>query len=571
MSTLAWFEGKVGEEYETARWVHAENAARIAEGDVAGLAEQCTALFRVQGVFCGTMINGFQGKQEVLNDALDELRAMVRTMPDEVCEKAFAAIEKGNLPVHISDRRKLYDAAKEARLEATIAELRHRLATCNALELVDATATIVRSRSKPILGLTLPGTSAVWGELLHAALARLHELLPSLPDDEASQVIEIVRANHLQLEVDAISGAIDERRHRGLLASDGIDEPRNAALEASIAADPDDENAYAVLGDFLQRHGHPRGELIALQLRAETDPSLAGEAQALLAANLGALLGSLAAYRIAKPRPAMTWRRGYIDRIAIEIQIYPPITLTMAQLLERALHHPAGRFIRAVELAVDLRDNAMRDALEILATRPNIVREVVVGYLRESDDPTMLRVVGEVERLWSIPTLRAVTIFGDAEPGTIAHAALETLRFEPLDMHRHTSRAIAHAQLPRLCELDVTLKTNDDPVHNQRYVEHLLARRDLRALTTLRLREAAFTDEICAALATSPLAKQLRVLDVSGGSMTDAGAHILASQLSFIEELVVTRNLLTVAGLERLRSELDNVVDDGQRDGFDED
>src|SRR5262245_51595688 len=38
----------------------------------------------------------------------------------------------------------------------------------------------------------------------------------------------------------------------------------NAKLEAAIAADPDDADAYLVYADWLQAQGDPRGELIVL-------------------------------------------------------------------------------------------------------------------------------------------------------------------------------------------------------------------------------------------------------------------------------------------------------------------
>ena len=47
------------------------------------------------------------------------------------------------------------------------------------------------------------------------------------------------------------------------------DEAQRAALEARITEDPDDDAAYEVYGDWLLRHGHPRGELMALMRAAD--------------------------------------------------------------------------------------------------------------------------------------------------------------------------------------------------------------------------------------------------------------------------------------------------------------
>src|SRR5262245_50367164 len=43
-------------------------------------------------------------------------------------------------------------------------------------------------------------------------------------------------------------------------------------LEARIADDPDDEAAWLVLADHLQKLGDPQGELIALQIAESRDP-----------------------------------------------------------------------------------------------------------------------------------------------------------------------------------------------------------------------------------------------------------------------------------------------------------
>src|SRR5262249_2821453 len=51
----------------------------------------------------------------------------------------------------------------------------------------------------------------------------------------------------------------------------GSDSVRDA-LEAAIRDDPDDLAAHSALADYLQEHGDPRGEFIAVQLALE-DPT----------------------------------------------------------------------------------------------------------------------------------------------------------------------------------------------------------------------------------------------------------------------------------------------------------
>jgi len=113
-----------------------------------------------------------------------------------------------------------------------------------------------------------------------------------------------------------------------------VSEPRNEALERAIAATPDDPAPYAILGDWLQEQDHPRGELIALQLRAESEPSLQAAVDAYLKGHTAELLGPLLIHRLTHEganREAFTWRRGFIHHARLSYDEYAehrPITLT---------------------------------------------------------------------------------------------------------------------------------------------------------------------------------------------------------------------------------------------------
>ena len=70
---------------------------------------------------------------------------------------------------------------------------------------------------------------------------------------------------------------------------------------------------YAVLGDWLAERDHPRGELIALCLRAERDPATEPEVRAHLERHADALIGSV--LDAADILGAITWRRGFIETL----------------------------------------------------------------------------------------------------------------------------------------------------------------------------------------------------------------------------------------------------------------
>jgi hypothetical protein len=75
------------------------------------------------------------------------------------------------------------------------------------------------------------------------------------------------------------------------------------------------------------------------------------------------------------------------------------------------------------------------------------------------------------------------------------------------------------------------------------------------ALRVLRLMNAEFSDDLAVALAGSPLAAALAVLDLSCGTLTDAGAEALAAArpaFARLEVLHVDECCLTPAGVRRL-------------------
>ena len=107
-------------------------------------------------------------------------------------------------------------------------------------------------------------------------------------------------------------------------------------------------------------------------------------------------------------------------------------------------------------------------------------------------------------------------------------------------------------------------------------VQILLARTDLPRLVYLGLQDTPCTDDICRVVTTSPLAAQLAQLDLSYGSMTDAGARTLARgvrSLPNLETVVVSENRLTSAGVAALQAAFRNVVavDQADPDDFIED
>src|SRR4051812_31229918 len=88
----------------------------------------------------------------------------------------------------------------------------------------------------------------------------------------------------------------------------------NEDLEATILANPDDDAPYLVYADWLQSHGDPRGELMAVQVALEKDPddeSLLALETSLLDDHHDHFMGAV---EYDDDTVKLTWRRGFFEK-----------------------------------------------------------------------------------------------------------------------------------------------------------------------------------------------------------------------------------------------------------------
>ena len=296
------------------------------------------------------------------------------------------------------------------------------------------------------------------------------------------------------------------------------DDERGPALEAAIEADPTDANAFAVYGDWLHKHGDPRGELIALQ-QAAAKPAAVGKH---IATHAAQLLGPLAAVvhdvRIPDAAPFF-WRNGFICRAELASARNHALDAVLAQLFA----HPSARFL--VELA--LRADDRKDALAALAA----VRDGAPPTLRELDffaranldriDDDIWKSLAKLERL-------AITARG-YELGTLELPSLRRVRLLAGSMSSATMQAVARAPWPVLERLELRFCGPTGACEAELYdLRPFLHRTDMPALTHLRLRGCAFAGALARELGSSQLARQLQVLDFSQGDFTPQDVAYLA-------------------------------------------
>ncbi|MEV6812140.1 STM4015 family protein [Micromonospora sp. NPDC051296] len=238
---------------------------------------------------------------------------------------------------------------------------------------------------------------------------------------------------------------------------------------------------------------------------------------------------------------------------------------------------------------------AMRDEVP-----PGAVRAVVVGEWGQSyERPLPVDLIVDAAPRWT--ALRAIFLadlvseqceiswltHGDITPLLAAYPALETLWVRGgqglrLDAVRHTGlrelrfesgglpgavvRAVGDSDLPALRRLDLWLGRTeygcDTTVDD---IKPVLAGTTLPALRRLALANAEIADLVAAAVATAPVVRQLEVLDLSMGTLTDEGLEaLLAGQpLTHLKELDLHHHYLTEQARQRVETALPGVRVDG--------
>jgi len=397
------------------------------------------------------------------------------------------------------------------------------------------------------------------------------------------------------------------------------------ALEAGLAAHPDEIAAHSAYADYLTEHDDPRGEFVQVQLKLE-DESLSRPERAALAAREKELqarherkwLGDLGRFLVGdwcgpnKPYH-FEFRRGWLD--SVRVLPFPHALVNAlarapeARLLRRLevvydmSHHPHGfdEFSRGPEAALRADEQAgavydQHSALPPLLASPHLgnLRAFKLGFSDDSERPghsTMVDPFGTctakqvVELLGKWPRLEELYLNTDIQGVKTLFASpvlgnLRVLQYyygSPYADYRRTSavayplgtlarnKALASLHTLRLHPgRDATVALDDFAA--------VLKSKNLLALRHLQVHMTTFADEGAAAVVSSGILKRLKTLDIGYGNMTDDGAKALAASpdLKNLEALHVSHNALTKRGVQALRKVLPQVVSEGQHDDDDE-
>lgn len=365
----------------------------------------------------------------------------------------------------------------------------------------------------------------------------------------------------------------------------------NPELEKAIDNNPYDTDAYSVLADWLQHHGDPRGELIALQL-ANKDKA----AKALIEKHAGYFLGPLAEHvktYDGENTDAFTWKYGFIHAVRLSHDHYANEEWEgkLADVLEMLIDHASGRFLAEITFVFnnDPSEDTLQDLIDILVKRaPKTIRKLHFGDYDFCGPASPTATgnteiswygIGNLSKLWkSVPKLRTLITQGGSSEisdvpfklGALELPELVHAEFRSGGLERPNAKAISNGQFPNIEYLEIWY--GDDSYGGNakpKDVQLLLDRVDLPKLRYLGLKNAMFTDELPERLAAASLTKQLTVLDLSMGCMTDKGAELMAKHkdaFAHLDKLDVSENYLTKAGIAALEGVAKTVVANEQRE-----
>jgi uncharacterized protein (TIGR02996 family) len=333
---------------------------------------------------------------------------------------------------------------------------------------------------------------------------------------------------------------------------------RDATLEAALRAAPDDPAAYAVYSDWLQNHGNPLGEIIALAL-AGTPVSHEELAKLALPSDDLATVGwRWGMWDWLVLENVGDWMDNELDAPALASTLFDMVPCAALRelrvgmlrwsrnhedvpaVLAEAAQHAWARDLRALRLG-DVGDSVPMNHCAIGAVGEPITK--AFPKLR-----TLFLHSGEQRWHAGAPTLGVAGLdLPELESLTIETCAMTTSRLDELYA----------AKLPKLerlvlwfgmDEYGATAKLDD--------LARLLDGTAFPRVTSLGLCNCEFADELVGALGRSKLAPQLVHLDLSKGTLDDGGADVLASHAAAFRKLAsldTADNFVTAPVLQRLQ------------------
>ncbi len=359
---------------------------------------------------------------------------------------------------------------------------------------------------------------------------------------------------------------------------------RNEKLEAAIAADLDNADAYLVYADWLQSQNDPRGELIVLQ-HASKKPA----AKKLLEQNKEHFWGKmweaqdmLERYPYSPLGRETAWRWGYLESLWISNKhdrdsMYGTPSLPeidVEDALGWMLDHPSCRFLRELTVGIVSYDgNSYAGVAKVIGARKlPTLRKLILGDFYYEETELNWSNMGNLEPMYkAMPNLESLTLrSGSMAVGKIDLPKLKELVVISGGFDRKSLANICAAKWPHLETLNIQL--GDETSFKLKDLAPIFDAKVFPKVKHLGLGNSGISDEICKGLASSKIAAQLESLDLSKGTMGDAGATALAAgKFPKLQHLDVTDNWISKKGLAALKGVAKKIDSSGGKEGQQDD
>jgi hypothetical protein len=389
--------------------------------------------------------------------------------------------------------------------------------------------------------------------------------------DEAAVTFEELVAQHgkafLTLaRFEEVRSAIDETLDAGAF---------NVALESQVATARDAASSRAastVYADWLQQQGDVRGELAGLFLGGQED-----EARAWFAKNPTKLFGDLD-IKLEAEITGLVWEHGFLRAASLKRRNYRDTGL--AELARAFLALPVARLVTELRfgLAGCESNNDWTSTLAVVAESRQAKQLRVLRFddYTSEDSEISWTAIGDFSAYWgAFPALEDLRIRA-GEGGTLGDLALPELkRFERVSggLGEGEVKEIFAATWPKLEQLDVWFgRSGYGAGGKPEHLATLLDGRMAKSLVKLGLVNCEFVQDLIEPLAKSPILRQLKTLDLSKGTLTDADVDLVlqhADAFAHLDYLDLTENLMESRGAE-IHARLPHAAVDGQREYDDE-
>lgn len=317
----------------------------------------------------------------------------------------------------------------------------------------------------------------------------------------------------------------------------------SSELKQAIHENPYDEDNWLTLSDYLRNSEDIRGELISLELSGGSD-----RINEIYEKNIPIWCGEELHTMITESTEdedselKIEWKYGYIWSVRLH-SYYDYSGPNMVELLEAIIQSPAGEFLTELKVGIlDAEENDYSDVVELMKKHslPSLKHLHLGDFEYPDDNEISWNMVNDVSPVWkAAPNLEKLRLTGaEISLGTISHRHLRSLSLETGGLPAEAIHSVMAADLPELTDLEMWFGDEGYGAEGDiTMIKPLLAGGLFPKLNSLGLMNSEFQDEIVEALATAPVVKNLRALDISMGTMVDKGAQFLIDSYDHFKHL----------------------------------